>query len=298
MKQRILGSTGMKVSILGFGGAEIGQEQVEQQTVDALLNGALDAGLNVIDTGECYQYSEERIGKAVSHRRNDFYLFTKIGHNQGFEEDNWDLGMMEHSLERSLKRLNTDYVDLLQLHNCPEDLLRRGEVISLLQKFKEQGKARFIGCSADGAAAQYAVQTGLFDTLQTSLNIADQEAIERTIPEAVRRGMGVIAKRPIANAAWRTGNRPEAAYHQEYWERLRRLRYHFLNAPLPESIGTALRFTLSVPGVQTAIVGTTRPGRWEENARLVSQGALPMEAIAEIRGRWQEASAGQWPGQV
>ncbi|SEG72824.1 aldo/keto reductase [Paenibacillus sp. UNC499MF] len=296
MENRILGRTGLQVSTLGFGGAEIGFQGIDLSTVEKLLGDALDAGLTVIDTGECYKDSEELIGKAVSHRRSEFSLFTKIGHGSGFQENDWDLKMLEKSIDRSLKRLNTDYVDLLQLHSCPEEILRRGEVIELLGKFKQQGKTRFIGCSGDGQAALYAVRTGLFDTLQTSLSIADQEAIELTIPEARQREMGVIAKRPLANAAWRTGEKPADSYHHEYWERLKQLRYHFLNEAVPEAVAYALRFTLSVPGVHTAIVGTTRPGRWEENAAFLSKGPLPIEAIAEIRGRWQQASKGNWPG--
>jgi len=78
------------VSVLGFGGAEIGFQAAPQEDVDALLNAAIDEGLNVIDTGECYADSEEKIGNAVAHRRDDFLLFTKCGHSSGFPEPDWD----------------------------------------------------------------------------------------------------------------------------------------------------------------------------------------------------------------
>ena len=80
MQRRPFGRTDMQVSVLGFGGAEIGFEKATPDAVAALLGDALDAGLNVIDTAECYLQSEELIGKAVSSRRDDFYLFTKCGH--------------------------------------------------------------------------------------------------------------------------------------------------------------------------------------------------------------------------
>jgi aryl-alcohol dehydrogenase-like predicted oxidoreductase len=296
MEKRPYGKTGMQVSVLGFGGAEIGFSSASTEDVDKLLGSALDAGLNVIDTAECYNVSEELIGKTVSHRRDDYYLFTKCGHSSGFDLPDWDPKLLELSIDRSLKRLNTDYIDVIHLHSCSEELLRRGEVVEVLQRAKEQGKTRFIGYSGDHKAAQYAVQSGLFDSLETSINIADQEAIELTIPGAIERGMGVVVKRPIANAAWKTGEKPESAYHQPYWERLQQLNYEFLQADLQESIEVALRFTLSVPGVHTAIVGTANPGRWLENAKLLERGNLPQEAYETIRKRWQEIAEVDWIG--
>src|SRR5260370_18520717 len=81
MEKRTLGKTGMNVTVLGYGGAEIGYRTVPVETVDQLINGALDAGLNVIDTAECYIASEEMIGKTAAHRRNEYFLFTNCGHD-------------------------------------------------------------------------------------------------------------------------------------------------------------------------------------------------------------------------
>jgi aryl-alcohol dehydrogenase-like predicted oxidoreductase len=296
LEKRQYGNTGMNVSVLGFGGAEIGFQDATEETVDKLLGSALDAGLNVIDTAECYKISEELIGKTVSKRRDDYYLFTKCGHASGFDLPDWDPKLLEMSIDRSLKRLQTDYVDVIHLHSCSEELLRSGEVIEVLQRAKEQGKTRFIGYSGDHKAALYAVQSGAFDSLETSVSIADQEAIELTIPEAVKRGMGVVIKRPIANAAWRTGHKPESAYHHPYWDRLQELKYDFLDGDLKDSVGTALRFTLSIPGVHTAIVGTANPSRWLENAKLAGQGPLPKEQFDAIRSRWQEIAGADWIG--
>jgi aryl-alcohol dehydrogenase-like predicted oxidoreductase len=300
MEKRRLGKTDMDVTVLGFGGAEIGFENASPEAVEKLLKSALDAGLNVIDTGECYRGSEELIGNTVSDRREDFYLFTKCGHPHGMESGaNWSRDSILQSIERSLGRLKTDRLDIVHLHSCSESELRKGEAIAALQTARERGYTRYIGYSGDSRAAHYAVECGAFDALQISISIADQEAIELTVPLAHKKQMGVIAKRPIANAAWKTGHKPIQGYHHEYWERLRKLNYEFLrNADLERTIGIALRFALSVPGVHTAIVGTTKPERWEQNARLLEAGPLSEAEFAAIRHRWEEYAPRTWIGQI
>ena len=299
MEKRRLGKTDMDVSVLGFGGSEIGYEKASPETVAKLLNSALDAGLNVIDTAECYYNSEELIGQTVSGRRKDFYLFTKCGHPHGMESGaNWSKDSILASIERSLDRLKTDRLDLVQLHSCSESELRKGEVIDALQTARERGYTRYIGYSGDSRAAHYAVECGAFDTLQTSISIADQEAIDLSLRLAHEKQMGVIAKRPIANAAWKTGHRPIDSYHHEYWERLRKLNYDFLHGDLEKSISIALRFTLSLPGVHTAIVGTKKPERWEQNAKLLEEGPLEEATFRKIRERWEECAPRTWIGQI
>jgi aryl-alcohol dehydrogenase-like predicted oxidoreductase len=298
MEKRQLGKTDMHVSVLGFGGAEIGFAGVAADTVAQLLHSALDAGLNVIDTAECYAGSEELIGQAVSGRRRDFYLFTKCGHPENISKEDWRPESLLRSIERSLKRLRTDRLDLIQLHSCSEAELRKGDVIAALEQARQRGLTRYIGYSGDGQAARYAIECARFDTLQTSVSIADQEALTLTLPLARQRQMGVIAKRPIANAVWRNATRPDNAYHHVYWDRIQKLAYPFLCGDPKETFGIALRFTLSVPGVHTAIVGTTKPGRWRENAELLAAGPLPPEQIEQIRRRWQEVADATWVGQV
>jgi aryl-alcohol dehydrogenase-like predicted oxidoreductase len=297
MERRRLGHTDMQVSVLGFGCAEIGFGHAPQAAVDRLLGEALDAGLNVIDTAECYLDSEALIGRAVAHRRRDYYLMTKCGHASGLDLPDWDPRLLTASVERSLQRLRTDAVDVVQLHSCSVDVLRRGGVIEALQRAREAGKTRYLGYSGDGEAAHYAIACGAFDTLQTSVNIADQEAIDRTLPLARARDMGVIAKRPLANVPWRHGARPNDPYIQAYWERLQQLDYDCLRRPLGEAVGSALRFTLGVEGVHTAIVGSARLGRWQENAALLAAGPLAGEAFEAIRARWRAVAGADWHGE-
>jgi len=289
MEKRPFGRTGMQVSVLGFGSYKMsgkaGGSTVEE--VSRLLGQALDAGMNVIDTAECYGRGEELIGQAVGHRRSDYYLFTKCGHAAGFDLPDWSPRLLEHNIERSLQRLRTDHLDLVQLHSCSWDLLRQGEVIEVLQRARDAGKTRYIGYSGDRRAALYAVTCGAFDVLQISVNIADQESIDDTIPRARERGMGVIAKRSVANASWRTGQEPTDPIDQRYWKRLKVLNYDFLTSD-PKAAGSiALRFTLSVPGVDVALVGTTNPEHLQQNLALLTAGPLPKAQFESIRKRWK-----------
>ena len=165
LEKRKFGKTDMQVAVLGFGGAEIGYEKTDPQTVGKLLNAALDAGLNVVDTAECYLDSEVQIGAAIGKRRKEYYLFTKCGHILPDESrgDAWSKAAVTASIERSLKRLKTDVIDLVQLHSCSLEELKKGECIEALEAAKKAGKTRYIGYSGDSLAAKYAIECGRFD---------------------------------------------------------------------------------------------------------------------------------------
>ena len=308
MEYRTLGRTGLRVSALGFGASELGWDQVPQTDVDQLIGAALDAGLTAIDTAACYFDSEEKLGRALACRLRDrYHLFTKCGHASGLPFRDWTPELVTASIDRSLTRLQTDYVDLVQLHSCSTETLRQEGLVDALERARDAGKTRFIGYSGDGKDARYAVACGRFDTLQTSISLADQEALDGAVPMAMERGMGVIAKRPLANVAWRIGQPPEddhtdavldrQGYADVYRDRLAVLAYDGLRGPLQEAVAYALRFTLSAPGVHTAIVGSTRPGRWAQNATLLEAGRLPAAEYDRIRSRWGVKARPDWTGQ-
>jgi aryl-alcohol dehydrogenase-like predicted oxidoreductase len=208
------------------------------------------------------------------------------------------------SIERSLKRLRTDAVDLVLLHSCQLSELEKGECIAGLEDAKQQGKTRYIGYSGDGEAARWAIQSGRFDALETSINICDQQALNMTLPLARERNMGVIVKRPIANAVWRYDEKPTNAYHQEYFRRLGILDYDFAKGERRADVGPngpagiALRFTAMQPGVHVLIVGTTKPQRWAENAALLAAGPLDKPLYDSIRARWFAIAGQDWVGQT
>lgn len=299
MQRRRLGRTGLEVSVLGFGGAEIGFNQnITQSEVNLMLNTAVDAGLNVIDTAAAYLNSEKMIGEAIAHRRKEIILMTKCGALDGFTRFDWSKKGVQETITQSLRNLRTDYLDVVHLHSCSLEILRQADCIEGLIRALEKGYTRFVGYSGDNEAATYAIELDFFDCLQISVSIADQSAIDNQIPMAVKKDMGIIAKRPLANAVWMSNEKPTDEYLLPYWERLEVLQYEFLKRPLLEAVSTALRFTMSVPGVATMIVGTTKLYRWQENAKYLAAGNLPNEEYEAIRRRWLEMADETWVGLI
>ena len=286
-----LGSTGINVSPIGIGLSEIGQVKLEVSEVSSILNTAIDGGINFLDTAACYGGSEELIGKTVSHRRDEFTLATKCGHTNclcgtigekcthqsiKLQNPDWSGQTISDSIERSLKRLQTDYIDLVQLHSCDINTLENSDVIDALIKAKESGKTRFIGYSGDNDNALWAVQSGQFDTLQTSFNIVDQNARNKLLPEAASRNMGVIVKRPIANGVWARAQVPRrgfpTTYAEEYFDRAKAIASLGPLKEVDDPIKLAMGFTFAHPEVDTAIIGTTNPKHILSNISMMNEG--------------------------
>lgn len=296
MEMRTLGRTGLKVSRLGAGLAEIGLRLslAEEERAGEVLNAALDKGVNFLDTAACYDISEEMIGRTIAHRRDEYILATKAGHvTGGYEGEAWTAETITHSIERSLRRMRTDHLDLVQLHTCGVEILERGEVIEALLDAKEAGKARYIGYSGDNEAAEWAVESGQFDTLQTSFNLVDQRARTRLFPQTRDRGMGLIVKRPIANAAWgvsANATGPPGKY-------VRRAQAMAAESPIPgapdDPILLALGFTLAHDEVDTAIVGTSDPEHMRANIeRVETELPIAAQAVEELHCRFDQLEEG------
>ncbi|HET8910075.1 MAG TPA: aldo/keto reductase [Ktedonobacteraceae bacterium] len=298
METHFLGQTDLEVSLLGVGGSEL--QRVSASEGERIIRAAMDVGVNVIDTAECYGESETIIGQALSGLRDDIFLFSKCGHAAGLPYTDWDAHLFAESIERSLLRLQTEYLDLIHLHSCPIEVLQRGDVMLALEKVRQEGKVRYIGYSGNNEAARYAAHMGIFDTVQFSVNLADQQEIERLLPLLRDQLIGGIAKRPLANVAWRQGldQPPEDPYHYVYWKRLQALNYDFLAQGLEYSVEVALRFTLSIPNIQLTIVGTSQPERWKKLAEIVQRGPLPHVIYEAIRRHWQSTALPHWIAQV
>lgn len=292
MKRNILGRTGLSVSRLGVGLAEIGFElsQGEKKRAADVLNAALDGGINFLDTAACYSISEEWIGRTIPHRRSEYVLATKAGHvTGGYEGEEWTAQTITDSIERSLVRMRTDHLDIVQLHSCDVDVLERGDVIEALQAAKRAGKTRFIGYSGDNEAAAWAIESGYFDTLQTSFNLVDQRARSRLFPQAKAKGMGIIIKRPIGNGAWGAAASP-SGYADEYFRRGQVMAERGAVRDAPDNrFLLALGFVLAHDLISTAIVGTQNPDHMRTNLAWV-ENDLPISAaaVADLQQRFDE----------
>ncbi|MFC1935637.1 aldo/keto reductase [Chloroflexota bacterium] len=286
-----LGRTGLKVSRLGVGLAEIGRLSLDEiDEAGQVLNTALDSGINLLDTAACYGNSEELVGRVVAHRRHEYVLTTKCGHViGGYVGQAWTAKTVRDSIDLSLTRLKTDYLDVVQLHSCSLDVLEQGEVVQELLTAKEAGKTRFVGYSGDNKEAHWAVGSDLFDTLQTSFNLVDQHARTKLLPLITNRNVGLIVKRPIANGAWGADRSP-SAYANQYFQRAQVMA---AKGPIPDApddrILLALGFTLSHSAVDTAIVGTRNPAHMLSNIEMVeSQLPISMKAVEELHHRFDE----------
>ena len=302
MQMTTLGNTGLKVSRLGAGLVQIGTlapDDVEE--AGRVLNAALDAGINFLDTAECYGNSEELIGQTIAHRRDEFVLATKAGHVAGgYSGRPWTAQTVKDSIDRSLARMRTDYVDLVQLHAYDVPAPPPDDVIQAVLDAKEAGKTRFVGYSQENEEAQWAVKSGLFDTLQTAFNLVDQRARHGLFELARAQGMGTIIKRPIANAVWGKAPVPGDHGHRGAIKvLLDRARAMVELGPVPgapdDPIELALGFVLAHPEVDTAILGTSNPAHMLANIDIAEKRLpLPEEAVEELHRRFDQLGT-DWP---
>jgi aryl-alcohol dehydrogenase-like predicted oxidoreductase len=292
MELRQFGFTGLKVSALGFGAGHIGDHDADEKSIDKLLNSAVDLGINLIDTARGYGASEERIGRFLSHRRKEIILSTKVGYSiPGYKD--WTYDCIIAGVDEALKNLRTDYIDIVHLHSCPTDILMNNQVIDALEKIKEEGKIKVVAYSGENENLAFAIESGRFGSVQTSINIADQKNLDSLLPRAKVKGMGVIAKRPAANAPWRFTEQPSGRYAEEYWLRLKRMNLR-LDLNLQD---IALRFAAYTWGVDSVIAGTNNIKHLKENVKLIEKGPLTYDIYYEIRDAFKQNDI-NWIGLV
>ena len=189
-----LGRTNLNVSRVGFGALQIAAK-VDYPAAEHLLNLALDLGISFLDSARGYQDSEERIGRAISHRRREFVIATKA--TNASRAEFWE------SLADSLHRLRTDYIDIYQFHGVPQNgqgyIFENETVIDCMREAQQQGKIRFIGFSSHSVeASQELMRSGAFDVAQYPVSYVGSEAVERgLVEEAKELDIGFLGMKPF-----------------------------------------------------------------------------------------------------
>jgi len=291
MNENILGRTGLAVSVLGFGSMELrgpktwdGRPVTDEQA-DRLLNAVLDAGINFIDTAPDYGLAEERIGQFISSRRKKFFLATKCGCNP--REVNgqletphlWTRENLRRNIEESLRRMKTDHVDVLQLHNPTPEEVERGDLLAELEAIRKEGLTRHFGISTTLPHLPEFADLGVFETFQIPYScLQPQHRLE--IALAAGTDAGTIIRGGIANG----GPESSEAYDQtkQVWKNAH-LDDLLEEGQMPAEL--ILRYTLSHPDVDTVIVGTLDEKHLADNVQAAEFGPLPAEVYDQVTER-------------
>ena len=292
MHLRDFGQTGLNVFPLGFGGGQIGGPEQSEAELEHLLKGLLELGVNLFDTARGYGESEARIGRLLRKQRSQCLFSTKVGYGVPGLPD-WTADCVRAGIDQALRLMQTDYLDIVHLHSCPLETLQRGEVISALQAAVKAGKVRVMAYSGENEPLAWAIQSGYFGSIQTSVNLCDPYSLLHLLPEARQRGLGVIAKRPLANAFWRFSEQPHGDYAETYWLRWRTLGLSSA-LPMPE---LAIRYAAYAPGVDTCIVGSRTFSHLQSLRQALEHGPLPEESLAHLNQAYQQ-HARDWRGEV
>jgi aryl-alcohol dehydrogenase-like predicted oxidoreductase len=291
MEYRKLGSSGLKVSVIGLGGNTFGRYADEQQTA-AIINRALDLGVNFIDTADIYGrgVSEEFVGKAVRERRREALIATKVCGRMGDLPNDQGLSRAHimDGAEASLRRLGTDYIDLYQVH-FPDPDTPIEETLRALDDLVHQGKVRYIGCS-NFAAWQICEALWVSDrhhlasfvSVQPQYNLLNRTIERELLPFCRRFGIGIIPYSPLAGGLltgkYRLGEPPPPgtrAYNNPNMQRQlteQNLRIVERLSAFAQARGhtvgeLALAWLAAHPEVSTIIAGATSPEQVEQNVK-------------------------------
>ncbi|HWP57363.1 MAG TPA: aldo/keto reductase [Candidatus Acidoferrales bacterium] len=310
MNYRTLGRTRLRVSEIGLGtmvhAGHFGPMD-DRESLSA-IDAALDLGVNFIDTSDAYGagYSETLLGKALKGRRDKVVIATKggnvmVGPNRG--KNDYSVPYIARVMEESLKRLQTDYIDLYQLHNPKLDVIERGEVWELLEKRKKEGKIRHYGVSIgtveEGMAA---VNGGRSETVQIEFSLILQEPKEKLFPRAQEANVGIIARAPLRRSLLSGKFRPEDQSKFDGEDvRARNFRgdlfakelakvesFRFLERPGRTLAQAAIAFCLAFDAVSVVIVGARNADQMRANA-AASDIRLSSDELAKAGQIWRRA---------
>jgi aryl-alcohol dehydrogenase-like predicted oxidoreductase len=297
LERRLLGRTGLAVTVLGFGAMELRNRDhpnarpVDPDRAERVLNGVLDGGINFIDTAPDYGDSEELIGKAIGHRRDEYFLASKCGclpvHPPNAPRPAPHVFTRENivdMVERSLRRMRTDHLDVLQFHISPSrEVLERDQAIETLVGLRDQGKIRFIGSSSTLPNLLDHIDMGVFDEFQIPYSALQREH-EDVMTRAAEAGAGVVVRGGVARGEPGAGQ--GAATTWALWDEAG-LDDLLDGAPRTEFM---MRFTISHPAMATTIVGTLDPDHLAQNLAVARRGPLPPEVYEAAKQRLDTAA--------
>jgi aryl-alcohol dehydrogenase-like predicted oxidoreductase len=290
MEKRILGKTGLEVSALGYGGMEL--HFLDEKGAYAMLNKALDSGINYVDTSPEYAMSEYYIGKSISHRRDEFILATKTCDNMSGEGPLYifDAKTIIANVEESLRLMKTDHIDLLQLHGVIPDNLpggEDGEAMEAMRKMKKEGKALHLGltiCNKNPDLYGYPANYG-YNSILRFAKWADIESVQLVYGCMTRLSENVIQK---ARDDYHTGVIARGAiksYSPIYAERFEVARLSELFEKGETKTGFFIRFVLSHPALAATVIGTRSISHLADNIKSAEKGPLPADVYAEAKRR-------------
>jgi aryl-alcohol dehydrogenase-like predicted oxidoreductase len=314
MEYRELGKTGLRVSAVGLGtmvhAGHFGAMK-DSESLSA-IEAAFELGVNFIDTSDAYGagYSESLLGNALQGKRDKVILATKggnvmVGPNRGKRV--FEPGYISAVMDESLKRLQTDYVDLYQLHNPTVDVIERGEVWDVLERAKQAGKIRHYGVSIntmeEGVAA---VKDGRAETIQVEYNLLAQEPRDTLFPLAEKAGVGIIARVPLKRGIL-TGKMTPADEARFQGEDVRARSFKgeafakelakaeqlkfLVHGAVKNLCQAAIAFCIAHPAVSVVIPGARNAAQMRENAAGADV-EIPAADLEKVAALWRRGFAG------
>ena len=297
MEYRELGRTGLRVSALSLGTVELGLDygipvpndygKPSRKEAIEIIEYAVDSGINLFDTAAGYGESEILLGEALYHHP-DCYIVTKVNIPQN---DSGELltpsefnRQVRQSLDNSLRLLQRDTIDIMQIHNATSEIIENSEMIAILNLAKEEGKVRFIGASVYGEkAALSAVQSGWIDVIQVAFNLLDQRMSETVFAAAKKAGIGVIVRSAFLKGALTKKGRFLPDELSELKDQVERV-VNRLGLTWEDLPGFALRFCLSVPEISTVLIGTRTREELDYSIGTADSGALSGGLLDTAKG--------------
>lgn len=316
MNRRKLGKTGYEVSEIGLGTWQLGESfgSLNDETAAEILKTARSAEVNFWDTADVYGggQSERRIGEFKD--KKGVFLATKLGRNgeifpnkTGYTKKN-----IKESLAGSLKRLDVETLDLAQLHTIPTEVLRDGEVFTIMDDLRDAGMMRHWGASVENVEeALLAMKSDGCTTLQIIFNLFRQDYITEVFPTATKRNVGIIVRLPLASGLlsgkWNRDTKFAATDHRNFNANGEKFNVGetFSGLPFDKGVGFAerlkqmvpsgiplsqfaLRWILDQPAVSTIIAGVTRPDQLRANVDATKREPVEPALAEELAGWYQE----------